>query len=94
MIKNDSNNSNRGHLLSHHFKSIDEASIEEILGIGNEVKIKTGEYLFNQGDKADELYILLSGRLRAIKQEEDKSLVVLGDIGPGEPVGEFAFFYA
>jgi hypothetical protein len=38
------------------------------------------------------LYILLSGRLRAIKQEENNTLKVLGDVGAGEPVGEFAFF--
>ncbi len=92
MNKNKFHNSNLSHHLSRNFSTMSAEAIAKILEQGEEMLLETGEYLFKQGDTADVLYILLSGRLRAIKKEADESRVVLGDIGAGEPVGEFAFF--
>lgn len=79
-------------LFSLHFNEIDDEGISEIIDACEEIDLTAGEYLFKQDDASDSLYILLSGRLRAIKEDEDNFPTVLGDIGAGEPVGEFAFF--
>ncbi len=92
MSKNKFHNSNLNHHFNRSSSTLSADTIAEIIEQGDEVLLETGEYLFKQGDSADVLYILLSGRLRAIKQEDDESQIVLGDIGAGEPVGEFAFF--
>lgn len=48
------------------------------------------EHLIKEGDKADFVYILKSGELKAYKQDGGRE-VVLGRIQPGEFVGEMAY---
>jgi len=50
----------------------------ELLGIAS------GRVLFEQGEPADSLYIVSTGRLRAIQKDG----TVLGDVGHHEPIGE------
>lgn len=73
------------------FGGMTEDMMDQIFKIGTELTLETGDYLFRQGEKENVLYIVLSGRLRAIK-EETAGTRILGDIGQGEPVGEFALF--
>lgn len=49
-----------------------------------------GDVLFRQGDPADGMYIVVNGRLRitAITPEGEERFI--GEVNPGEPVGEFA----
>jgi CRP-like cAMP-binding protein len=49
-----------------------------------------GEKLFRQGDPADLAYLVKSGLLRAYRMQDGKTLT-LGDINPGEFVGEMAY---
>lgn len=51
--------------------------------------LSKGEVLFEQGAKAEKVYILRTGELEALKLEGDKS-AVLGKVLPGEFVGEMA----
>jgi NTE family protein len=78
-------------LLSNLFGEIEENSLKQIFESGKKIELDSGEYLFRQGDKKNDLYIVLSGRLRAINQDKSNT-VVLGDIAEGEPVGEIALF--
>jgi NTE family protein len=78
-------------LLGNLFGEMDESSLKQIFESANKIELEQGEYLFNQGDKESDLYIVLSGRLRAINQDKNNTLV-LGDIAEGEPVGEIALF--
>lgn len=73
------------------FGGMTEETMDQIFKFGTEVTLETGDYLFRQGAKENVLYIVLSGRLRAIK-EDGNGTRILGDIGQGEPVGEFALF--
>ena len=50
----------------------------ELLGVAS------GQALFEQGEAADSMYIVCTGRLRAIQADG----TVLGDIGHHEPIGE------
>ncbi|WP_373495934.1 patatin-like phospholipase family protein [Aquiflexum sp.] len=78
-------------LLSNLFGEMEESSLRQIFEAGKKIKLEAGEYLFKQGDSQNELYVVLSGRLRAIN-ESKSGTVILGDIAEGEPVGEIALF--
>ena len=54
-------------------------------------RIPRGTLLVRQGDPSDELYIVLSGRFFVTL---DGRPGAIAEIGPGEPVGELAFFGA
>lgn len=47
-------------------------------------QIRGGEILFRHGDAADSLYIVVTGRLRALAADG----TVYGEIGRGDPIGE------
>lgn len=55
-------------------------------------EIAGGEILFHKNDEADCLYGVLSGRLRAYVPTDDGSEIPLGEIPPGETVGEMGIF--
>ncbi|MBJ7327326.1 MAG: patatin-like phospholipase family protein [Chthoniobacterales bacterium] len=52
-------------------------------------QLGAGEILFREGDDADSMYVVLSGRLRATKDEDGHTRLV-GEITRGETVGEMA----
>jgi predicted acylesterase/phospholipase RssA len=79
------------HILSRLFEELDSDALRKILEAGKKHQIEPGEYLFRQGDLESILYIVLSGRLRAVMQDTNGTHI-LGDIGEGEPAGEFAIF--
>ena len=64
--------------------------VREIGASGEWVDLEGGLRLFSQGDAADGLYLLIHGRLRASVTAGDGSEEVLGDVAPGEAVGEMA----
>ena len=49
-----------------------------------------GELLVREGDAADCLYVLVSGRLQAFSRDGRGEETIYGKIGPGETVGEMA----
>lgn len=52
--------------------------------------LSQGDVLIRQGEKADNVYLLQKGKLRAIQNSEANERL-LGDITPGEFVGEMAY---
>jgi NTE family protein len=77
--------------LAQLFGDITDEQLEQVFSIVEVLHFNTGEYLFEEGDAENVLYIVLSGRLRALKQGEHGQRI-LGDIAVGEPVGELALF--
>jgi len=73
------------------FKELDKEALCKILEAGEKQQVEAGDYLFKQGDLENSLYVVLSGRLRAVMQDKTGTNI-LGDIGEGEPTGEFALF--
>ncbi|KAK9235170.1 hypothetical protein V1525DRAFT_410722 [Lipomyces kononenkoae] len=51
------------------------------------VQVEAGEVLYRQGDESDSIYIVLNGRMRAIK-ESNGEVVLVGEYGHGDSVGE------
>ncbi len=50
-------------------------------------RVLAGEWLIREGDEADDLYVVLRGRLRAVAGADGRTLRVLG---PGAAIGELA----
>lgn len=50
--------------------------------------LEAGQVLYRQGDDADSIYIVINGRLRALKESEGGSVVdTVAEHGQGESVG-------
>ena len=55
-------------------------------------KISTGELLIHAGEIAAQVFILKRGKLEAFIVNENNERLVLGEVNPGEFVGEMAYF--
>jgi NTE family protein len=77
--------------LSQLFGELTDAQLDQVFSVAKLQHFETGQYVFQQGDTDNALYIVLSGRLRVIQQNETGTHI-LGDVAAGEPVGEFALF--
>ncbi|KAK9451353.1 uncharacterized protein V1518DRAFT_379080 [Limtongia smithiae] len=51
------------------------------------VQLEAGQVLYQQGDEADSMYIVLNGRIRAVKGDEG-SMELVGEYGQNESIGE------
>jgi predicted acylesterase/phospholipase RssA/CRP-like cAMP-binding protein len=54
------------------------------------VELPRGAQLYRQGDAADDLHIVVSGRLRAVTEDGRGRLTPVGEISRGQTVGEMA----
>ncbi|KAK6341605.1 phosphatidylcholine and lysophosphatidylcholine phospholipase [Orbilia brochopaga] len=53
------------------------------------LQINAGQVIYREGDESDAIYIVLNGRLRAIRGNADEGdMHVVGEYGQGESVGE------
>jgi predicted acylesterase/phospholipase RssA/CRP-like cAMP-binding protein len=73
------------------FGEITEEQVQQVFSIAETLHFEAGQYLFQEGDADNALYIVLSGRLRALHRVDD-NIRILGDVSAGEPVGELALF--
>ena len=75
-----------------HYFGISGADAGALLDELVTVDVAGGEWLFHQGDPADALFFLVRGRLQvwvnAENEDTDDSAQLLGEITPGESVGE------
>ena len=76
--------------LTNYFGVLDEQVFDEVFSQCQWLELEGGDTLFSQGDVGDAAYFLISGRLCAIRIAHDGSRQHLGDIKPGETVGEIA----
>jgi predicted acylesterase/phospholipase RssA/CRP-like cAMP-binding protein len=67
--------------------SHNEALLRDLGASASRRSLATGDVLVAQGDEADEVFVVLAGRLEAVNRSERGELVV-GSVGPGHVVGE------
>ena len=79
-------------ILRDHFVCADEATIAAVEAGAQIVQLDAGEVLFRQGERRDDVYLVVSGRLRASVAIATGHQQVLGEIGRGETTGELALF--
>lgn len=52
------------------------------------IQVPGSHVLFNEGDDADAIYIVLNGRLRSVYKEATKNVKIHSEYGQGESIGE------
>lgn len=71
------------------FARLNEREMLRIMQVSEVVSYEPGETVVQEGDRGDELFIVLSGEVRISRGE-----TVLNDFGPGEHFGEMALIRA
>ena len=69
------------------FAGLDATSLELVAGCASNVHFATGEFLFHEGDPANQFYLVRSGRVRLETLVPGRAPVVLETIQAGEVIG-------
>lgn len=69
-------------------KNIDETIIQDLLNLLEVILLPSTKILVREGEESDSLYIVINGRLRIARYNEDGTETVLLELGRGETVGE------
>jgi len=80
-----------GRLLTGVFGSLEETSLQRIERELEWVELRGGETLFRQGDPADCMYVVVSGRLVGVREGSPGPQVVV-ELGRWDTIGEMGFF--
>jgi len=65
-------------------------SFQDLRALGVEESLETGRFLWREGDRGDEVVLLLDGVLEVVHEPPAGEPVVLRSLEPGAIVGEFA----
>jgi len=77
-------------LLTPLFKALPPSSVEALSNSLELVNLRGGDMLVQQGELGDSLYVLLSGRLKAEVNTGDCFARMVGEVRPGESIGELS----
>jgi CRP-like cAMP-binding protein len=72
------------------FEGLDDGHLEELLSRSRRRRYDARQTVFLEGDKAQGLYVVVSGRVKVFKTSPKGREQTLMMMGPGEPVGEVA----
>src|SRR5476649_2500183 len=72
------------------FQFLPEEHFEQLRSLLQEESYEFGDLLVRQGDPADAFYVLLSGRARVVKADQNGNEIVLATLKPGDSFGEGA----
>lgn len=72
-----------------HFASGNAEILETIQSQAEYIDLPSGGMLFQQSELSDDVYFVLSGRLRAVIENETGEKKILGEIGRGETIGNW-----
>jgi CRP/FNR family transcriptional regulator, dissimilatory nitrate respiration regulator len=72
------------------FEGLDEVHLLELVSRGRRRRLDAGQTVFLEGDRAEGLYVVLSGRVKVVKTSPKGREQILKIMGPGELVGEVA----
>ena len=71
-------------------KGVNENTINELKKNVSWKTLNEGEILFNEGEEADSCYVIMSGKVKAIKNADKENELLLGELNRGEIIGEMA----
>jgi CRP/FNR family cyclic AMP-dependent transcriptional regulator len=74
------------------FEALDEEGANALRSRMRNVEISRGERLFGEGDDGDQLYVVLTGKIKLTRTAADGRENLLSVIGPGEMFGELSLF--
>ncbi len=74
------------------FSNLAPDHYEILAAITKEQRVKRGETIFSEGDPAERIYVVASGRVKIFKLSAEGKEQILHVFGPGEPFAEVAVF--
>ncbi|MDR7311331.1 CRP-like cAMP-binding protein [Nocardioides luteus] len=74
------------------FSELDDESMSAVLAMMRQDTIKRGQVLFHEGDAADRLYAVTSGKVKLSRASSTGQDSVLAILGPGQVFGELSLF--
>jgi hypothetical protein len=74
------------------FAHFDLEQLEALSRVARETTRSPGDPIVREGDAGGDLYVLLSGAVRVVKNHGTPDALHLGDLGPGSYFGEMAIF--
>jgi CRP/FNR family transcriptional regulator, cyclic AMP receptor protein len=72
------------------FGSLEERALDALLAVTTTKRLAPREELFHKGDPGEQLYVVMSGRLKAKAEGVDGKEVIFSLMGPREVIGEIA----
>ncbi len=78
-------------ILQDFFAIHDPAFTQTLIDGATFLEIAPGERLFRQGDRSSDVYFVLNGRMKAIREDGPDAPREIGEITRGETIGELAF---
>ncbi|GAB4324521.1 MAG: hypothetical protein Kow0059_20180 [Candidatus Sumerlaeia bacterium] len=74
------------------FRELTDKQIQSITATGHYMTYQPGQVVFEEGQPADGLYIVLSGRVEIYRVDKYDGEYILAKIGPNQVFGEIGFF--
>lgn len=74
------------------FEKLRQSDQMELLRMMEEVRLRRGEVLFDEGDLGDRLYVITEGKLKVGHTSIDGRDNLIAVLGPGEMLGELTLF--
>jgi CRP-like cAMP-binding protein len=72
------------------FNGLAPKELDALIPAARTVTLKKREELFHKGDQGAQVYVLISGKLKALTTSDEGDDVVFSILGPGEVLGEIA----
>lgn len=72
------------------FDSLAPESVDRILAAARRIRVSRGEILCREGDRAESVYLIESGKVAVRISTPEGALVTVAVLGPGSAVGELA----
>jgi len=74
------------------FAALDDTELDAVLSFAGTRRVRKHQEIFHRGDPGNQLYALLSGRVKITNTSPDGKGIVYGFLDAGDVFGEIAFF--
>jgi len=69
------------------FKGLTPQQLRGLAGAALEMEFKPGQVLFEEGSPANRFYLILKGRVELAAEMEDRNVIPIQTLGPGDDLG-------
>jgi CRP/FNR family cyclic AMP-dependent transcriptional regulator len=78
--------------MTDHFATFPPELLQQLEGRMTEARYRRGDVIFEKGDPANDLFVVLSGRVAIVARASDGRESVISVLGPGALFGEMSLF--